>query len=695
MANKLIRDTIHGYIEIPEIIINEIIDTPVFQRLRQIEQTSMRTLYPSAHHDRFVHSLGVYHLGKLAFSGLSHNIFKKNIYQDNKEFWERYGKCFELACLLHDCGHAPMSHSLEYGYLNDKDKDECLEKKKRLLRSMTYNIDKGTENGEKIIAQTESDVNEYFKDPKKIGPHEMVSAILVSEVYGKKGKIKKVLDSLLGTEIKEDEVNEYVIFMQRAIIGLPYSSLGEESPSQYLENCFKNCLISLLNGNFFDVDKLDYIVRDTVEAGASNITIDIPRILNSLTLVEIHSFEKETKVESLELNNSVYFAGCKSEFFDRSENSDCECALELYGAKLKGKFQGTLHFGDGNSHIKVIDNEEDYQIRNGKRNFSRMTEIEVKIENSCKMVGRYNGQIELLGYSEESKVDGTINARISGILKGKIIGFINTSAENKLTYEVGYKKTSLSVIEDTLIARNRLYLWIYAHHKVTYNDYLLRHGILRSFLNNSNTAMGELEKNQASNRILYNIMKIDNIFFEENKSPYYLLCDGDLICEMKRSTINNTQENTFAEDWIARKHRFAVWKSYVEYNNFFSNLNLKQRKKLWKLLFNGNSSNNTDELPNEANTEEFENSILNQYPSEIDYTWIKPSGIKLKEMDTSNIYIVLSDSSVKRLKDVILQSKVAEQYADESFFYLYTSKKMEPDDKLQLISFLKKKVKEL
>ena len=39
MANKLIRDIIHGYIEI---VINELVDTPVFQKLRQIEQTNMQ-----------------------------------------------------------------------------------------------------------------------------------------------------------------------------------------------------------------------------------------------------------------------------------------------------------------------------------------------------------------------------------------------------------------------------------------------------------------------------------------------------------------------------------------------------------------------------------------------------------------------------------------------------------------------------
>lgn len=33
----LFRDSIHNYIEIPERIANKIIDTPVFQRLQQIE----------------------------------------------------------------------------------------------------------------------------------------------------------------------------------------------------------------------------------------------------------------------------------------------------------------------------------------------------------------------------------------------------------------------------------------------------------------------------------------------------------------------------------------------------------------------------------------------------------------------------------------------------------------------------------
>ena len=111
MPYKIIRDPIHGYIQIEEKYIKYLVDHQLFQRLRRIEQTSMRVLYPSAHHDRFSHSLGTYHLGKKAF-----DYFVKNIETDlsisvtNKDVIEN---SFLVACLLHDVGHSPFSHTFE------------------------------------------------------------------------------------------------------------------------------------------------------------------------------------------------------------------------------------------------------------------------------------------------------------------------------------------------------------------------------------------------------------------------------------------------------------------------------------------------------------------------------------------------------------------------------------------------------
>lgn len=58
MGDKRFKDPIYGYIEIDEGLITKVIDTPAFQRLRDVIQTSYAPLYSSAVHNRFVHSLG-------------------------------------------------------------------------------------------------------------------------------------------------------------------------------------------------------------------------------------------------------------------------------------------------------------------------------------------------------------------------------------------------------------------------------------------------------------------------------------------------------------------------------------------------------------------------------------------------------------------------------------------------------------
>ena len=67
---KSILDSVHGSIIVDTQYIKTIVDTPAFQRLRRIEQTAIRSIYPSARHDRFIHSLGVYHIGSLMVNHL-------------------------------------------------------------------------------------------------------------------------------------------------------------------------------------------------------------------------------------------------------------------------------------------------------------------------------------------------------------------------------------------------------------------------------------------------------------------------------------------------------------------------------------------------------------------------------------------------------------------------------------------------
>ena len=101
-----IRDPIHGSIP----ILNEeipIITHSFFQRLRNVKQLGFAEyVFPGATHSRFIHSLGVMSIGEKVFTKL----FAR--YEQNADLL-RIKETFKLACLLHDIGHAPLSHSTE------------------------------------------------------------------------------------------------------------------------------------------------------------------------------------------------------------------------------------------------------------------------------------------------------------------------------------------------------------------------------------------------------------------------------------------------------------------------------------------------------------------------------------------------------------------------------------------------------
>jgi len=100
MGSRLeVRDPIHGCIY-RDAEGRDIIDTPVFQRLRRLYQLAMaRLVYPGATHTRFDHSLGAFHLA----GGLA-----EALVQDDSE-----RRLVRLAALLHDVGHGPFSHVAE------------------------------------------------------------------------------------------------------------------------------------------------------------------------------------------------------------------------------------------------------------------------------------------------------------------------------------------------------------------------------------------------------------------------------------------------------------------------------------------------------------------------------------------------------------------------------------------------------
>lgn len=229
---KTFQDTVHGYISVPNEYCDHFIDTENFQRLRRIEQLSSRSLYPCARHDRFVHSIGVYHIGRKMLDAIE---------IDDIPLSEELKQSFLIACLLHDVGHSPFSHTLEscFGTVSE-----------------LFEVYKAKLEEERIEDKELANLDVGKTDVKQ---HEILSAMLCITTY------HHAIEKLQGNPA----------LVGRMIMGFPY-----ESQEKTLENCF----ISLLHGDVIDADKLDYICRDKWSSGYQNNSVDVERIIRSVKL---------------------------------------------------------------------------------------------------------------------------------------------------------------------------------------------------------------------------------------------------------------------------------------------------------------------------------------------------------------------------------------------------------------------------
>ena len=113
---KIINDPIYGFIQIPSPLVFELIEHPFFQRLRRIRQLGLTHLvYPGAHHTRFHHALGAMHLMTQAIEVLR---------SKGHEISEKEAEAVTIAILLHDIGHGPFSHALEYSLVKELKHEE-------------------------------------------------------------------------------------------------------------------------------------------------------------------------------------------------------------------------------------------------------------------------------------------------------------------------------------------------------------------------------------------------------------------------------------------------------------------------------------------------------------------------------------------------------------------------------------------
>lgn len=631
---KTFKDSLHGYIRIPVPFVKHFIDTELFQRLRNIEQTGMRTLYPSARHDRFIHSLGTYHLGVKAFNSFRENVRNgyadkdppcRNHYQvmadNNEAFWDKLGLLFSIACLLHDCGHSPFSHSLEHFY-DLRGSDSCI----RETSLLNYELIK--------VYNSDSFLCDFGSGKGK--EHERMSALLVKTIYA--NAVKEIIRLANAEDYVEDDIE----FIARAIIGCEYEDTSGR------ENQIKNCLVKLLNGPI-DVDNLDYIVRDTYMAGLDNTAVDLDRLINSLTVAEITSFEQYQLNSTQE--NLIVLNG-------------------TFQGHLRGKIRGTFDVEEfegsmsGRVCISGSDNSGiiDVDVESGTYKYSSAV---FKSKNDM------DADIETTTPVNIKGMDSVyINGAVKGILTGRVLGYY---AGKSLTVKIvpAFHKSSLSVIHNVLTARNYEYFWIYGHHKVVYYaNYLVAHLLKLSvkFLSKKNSQLHAVEEK------LYDLMYLgQRQAVKLHKLHFYHTNDSDIISLFKECYIINKNSrnrdenlNSLYEEFFTRKFKFSVWKSCAEYRVLFSDLSDREKADLYEVV-KENTVTGCDSRFYGYFNEQWNKQFLKLGLRDV--VWVKAPK-NMKYLDSDNTYILYKEKAY-RLSDM---TKTTTQEDGLQFFYLYYSR---------------------
>jgi HD superfamily phosphohydrolase len=220
-SGKLFVDPIHGDIHLTNREL-EVIDTDSFQRLRHLKQLAMSQMaYPNATHTRFAHSIGA-----LAIMARIIDTAKKT---HRIRLTRKQEEDIRLAALLHDIGHYPYSHLMER--IDDVE--------------LTEEQVEGTKGTKQTLDRTGVPYHE----------HDLVGTFIVTEQ-------SDLIEALGGKRRAKIVANLF----------------GPKRPIESRESL----QLSKLVHSSLDMDRLDYLLRDSRATGVPYGQIDINYLLNNL-----------------------------------------------------------------------------------------------------------------------------------------------------------------------------------------------------------------------------------------------------------------------------------------------------------------------------------------------------------------------------------------------------------------------------
>lgn len=252
---KIINDPIYGCINLSKTEVL-LLDTRAMQRLRRIRQMGFSSyVFPSGEHSRFVHSLGVLCImGKMC----EHLCRRYSAENGGKViFTIEDAKKVRIAALLHDIGHFPFSHLSEcvYSYIDN-------------LHATNDMVD-GLEYVDKDNISLLSDIANFKK--RKAKDHEHLGAKVIIE----DPEIRKILNDV---NISPDEIGQIIIGDIQA----------------------KPIYAQLLHSSL-DADRLDYLLRDSRQAGVAFGNVELEYILRQMRIEKCSLQRDNGTEETIEL----------------------------------------------------------------------------------------------------------------------------------------------------------------------------------------------------------------------------------------------------------------------------------------------------------------------------------------------------------------------------------------------------------
>ena len=273
--SKIIRDLVHDYINPGKFELEKIVDTPHFQRLKDIRQLTCQHVYPNARHTRFEHSLGVYELTKRAIRYINRNGFIDNQSIDSSTpiISGKYQFNTQIAALLHDVGHCPFSHM---GELQINHNDIAINLKETMEQ---INKEKPNTFSEEVLT-----IVDAYREKDTPANHEMLSCIVVlKHYYQTLSCIPTIELSFSFEEAEENDFSADFELIIRCILGEQYA-VNENEPETRNDKLIKNLCIRLISDSAFDMDKLDYIMRDALYTGIGTPRIDTKRLFRAMKI---------------------------------------------------------------------------------------------------------------------------------------------------------------------------------------------------------------------------------------------------------------------------------------------------------------------------------------------------------------------------------------------------------------------------